>query len=1101
MSERIPDQAARDAAIDPQHSVLVRAPAGSGKTGVLLLRYLNCLLSVDEPEAVVAITFTRKAAAEIRERILHALSVQEESDEAYQNQLATLSRAVCARDKERGWELLQNPTRLRISTFDSFCARIARRLPLLSGLGQIQTTDDADGLYREAVFSLFRRLEGADSELQSALGNVLDYASNRLEQLLPLLSNLLAKRDQWGEGIVAGDTEAMERALQAHVTAVYSDLCDQLAAFDVQTLITLVREQSAHAEQLAWAAQCGDLLPAAPENIAAHAQLAAFILTAGGKRTLRKSVNKNMGFAPGQPATNAVKSWLAQSQESPDLTQLEEALACLSDLPLPTLPARSRALIADISLVLTHLLAELHLQFDASGQLDFPEVAFRAIRALQPLNESAGVYGDALLQEDRIQHILVDEMQDTSVNQIVLLRNLMEGWQPGDGRSLFLCGDLQQSIYLFRGALVGEFERLLSLGHFNGHPLQQLQLSSNFRSAPALVQWVNRAFVSVFGKHYVPAEPQRDTLGAVNVHAFVGDRQAGAAAEADRVVELVRSAQADNAEASIAILVRSRTHLVSIVPALKTAGLNFAGQDIDKLASEPAVADFLALLRAWWHPADRASWVSLLRAPFVGLSWDDCWVVANAEGDALLSEKLCRLEHFDASFAALGLSEEGRTRLQYLQSVWTLVANHPRAVDVRWAVPALWHSLGGSACASEQDRRNIERVLALLAEHADGGYLRDLSEFERALDKLYAQPAPANLEIMTIHKAKGLEFDVVILPGLGRQSRGSDSMLFHWRRLGEQLLIAPRSPRSDPRSGSDNDEASADKLYRYVQALQQADLDREVDRLLYVALTRAKKSLHLLATASSDKDGAARAHNASLLARLWPLVKTEFDSADVLPEPPSDAVLRIPLAPRVLDRRLKILRHWSAPPVPEATIDRLAQQERLAVLEANIEERAVGLVYHELMRRVASGHRALLDQPAELQQAVVTRLRHHCHPESHLAESAGKVVQLCSNTLNCSHGQWILSHYERSGAEQALRRSLGDRWQKLIIDRFFVDGDTCWIIDYKTAQGSGETFLQEQRARYQEKMQHYKQTIAEATDIKTVRAALYFPASQTLVEC
>ncbi|HCS29331.1 MAG TPA: hypothetical protein DIW43_17875, partial [Spongiibacteraceae bacterium] len=90
MSERIPDQAARDAAIDPQHSVLVRAPAGSGKTGVLLLRYLNCLLSVDEPEAVVAITFTRKAAAEIRERILHALSVQEESDEAYQNQLATL---------------------------------------------------------------------------------------------------------------------------------------------------------------------------------------------------------------------------------------------------------------------------------------------------------------------------------------------------------------------------------------------------------------------------------------------------------------------------------------------------------------------------------------------------------------------------------------------------------------------------------------------------------------------------------------------------------------------------------------------------------------------------------------------------------------------------------------------------------------------------------------------------------------------------------------------------------------------------------------------------------------------------------------------------
>ena len=161
-----------------------------------------------------------------------------------------------------------------------------------------------------------------------------------------------------------------------------------------------------------------------------------------------------MGFAPKQAGTEALKTWLAQCQERDDLALLEETLSRLSELPKPELPERSRALIADISHVLRHLLAELHLEFDASGKLDFPEVAFRAIRALQPLTESAGVYGDALLQEDRIQHILVDEMQDTSVSQIELLEALCQGWEDNDGRSVFFCGDLQHSIYAFRGSLV-----------------------------------------------------------------------------------------------------------------------------------------------------------------------------------------------------------------------------------------------------------------------------------------------------------------------------------------------------------------------------------------------------------------------------------------------------------------------------------------------------------------------------------------------------------------------------------------------------------------------------------------------------------------------
>lgn len=1094
MNKPVPDQAARDAAIDPHHSVLLRAPAGSGKTGVLLLRFLNCLLSAPTPEAVVAITFTRKAAAEVRERILDALTIQEGDGSPYGDTLAALASQVRERDQQQGWGLLHNPSRLRISTFDSFCARIARRLPLLSGLGQIQTTDDADALYREAIFNLFRQLEGDDAALRAALGNVLDYASNRLEQLIPLLSNLLAKRDQWVEGVVAGDVAGMEQALQAVVVSAYQDCCEHLARHDFSQLIEIVRQQSGHEEKLAWACDCAELQPFDEGNLRLHARLANLMLTGtGNSRSLRKRVDKNLGFPPKQAATEALKAWLSQRHEDPALEEFTATLRALADLPLPTLPEAARSLIEDLMRVLKHLLAELHLVFDSRGQLDFPEVAFRAINALTPLPDSEGVYGDALLQEDRIQHVLVDEMQDTSVNQIVLLQHLMQGWEPGDGRSLFLCGDLQQSIYLFRGALVGEFEQLLALGSFNGHPLVSLQLVSNFRSAPALVEWVNTAFTDTFADSYTPAQPQRSEPGEVVVHAFAGDKAAAREQEAARVVALVQAAQRDNPEGSIAILVRSRSHLRAIVPALKQAGLSFAGQDIDRLASQSAVMDYLALLRAWWHGADRASWIALLRAPFVGLNWDDCWVVANAAKEQLISELVLEFDQGSTPAIFQGelvLSGEGVARLQAFAAVWRCIADHPRAVDIRWAVPALWHSLGGPGLVDGQSRRHIERLTNLLADHSPGGILQNWQEFQRALDKLYAESAPAKLEIMTIHKSKGLEFDTVILPGLGEQGRNGEGALFYWRRMAGQLVLAPRSPR-----GNDED---TDRLYRYLQQFQQSEVNRELDRLLYVALTRARRSLHLVGAAGVSSKGDLTVSSSSLLARLWPQVTADFEAAEVLEPVAAEAVLRTPLAPRRAgELALTVKREWPDENTVETTVDRLARQAREGVLEANIEERCVGLVYHELMRRLA-----MTGAPREdLYPAIAARLRHYCHPEAALQTSIEQVISLVENTFSCEHGRWILGSYQASGAEQALRRQMGDRLQKFIVDRFFVDGDTCWIIDYKTARGTGEAFLAAQRDRYSEKMQTYKMVISQATGWQEVRAALYFPASQSLVEC
>lgn len=1086
-----PDQRARDRAADPARSVLLQAPAGSGKTGVLLLRYLRCLMTVQRPEEVVAITFTKKAAAEIRVRVLEALrraARHYRPQNRFEYDITAAAADVLVRDREQGWGLLDNPARLRVSTFDSFCHTLSRRLPLLSGLGATATSDDSEVLYRQAILSLFAELDDGDAsaELRAALGRVLDYANNRIEQLIPLLANLLAKRDQWVQGVLGSDIDAMERALAAHVQQRCEECLRQLRQLNFQAVLDALQALSGESEPLAWAAELIPLEEMGAEQLPLLAQTADLLLTNGGTLIADRTAGPAKGFLPGRPETAFVKDWLKGMRGSLEGELYQAALGELRALPPPHLPAAARQLCADFALVLQQLLAHLRVVFEREGEVDFSEVAFRAISALSEPDEHGGLLGDAVLLEDRIQHILVDEMQDTSVNQIQLLHNLCQGWEPGDGRTLFFCGDLLQSIYLFRGALVGLFADLVERRQFAQRELELLQLTANFRSAPGVVSWVNDTFHTVFADSdvdFVAADAQRAVLGSVAVHGFIGDdASAIARAEAERVVQLIRRAQRADPEASIAVLVRSRAHLRAIVPALKAADIRFAGQDIDRLSESPAVVDFVALLRAWWHDADRVAWTGLLRAEFVGLGWDDIWLLCQCEGplcDAVLNDCV------DAE-----LSGEGRQRLQRLRDIWRGIEAHPRSVDIRWALPALWYSLGGPACIAGHQQADIDRVLAIVAELSPGGYLADIGAFERAIDGLYAQPARARVELMTIHKAKGLEFDTVIVPGLGNQSGRSDAPLFYWRRLHNALVIAPRPQAEDPET---------ERLYRYLGAAHSGDEKAEIDRLIYVALTRACRELHLLGGAV-ERDEVIRPHANSLLARLWPAVEALFTvNAEYVEADESEDTHIAPLAPRLSpDQRLAIQPFHRAAARDDDALERLAEQARQAVLDDNIEDRAVGIVYHELMRRIGAGHRRLLDDRTALTRAVEARLRHHCHPEQGLSESVQRVLRLADNTLDCEHGRWILAHYRTSGAEQAVRRKLGETWQRLIIDRFFVDGDTCWIIDYKTAEGGDAAFFAQQRERYAEKMRKYRDALLAVEGIDAVKTALYFPAARHL---
>jgi ATP-dependent helicase/nuclease subunit A len=268
-------------------------------------------------------------------------------------------------------------------------------------------------------------------------------------------------------------------------------------------------------------------------------------------------------------------------------------------------------------------------------------------------------------------------------------------------------------------------------------------------------------------------------------------------------------------------------------------------------------------------------------------------------------------------------------------------------------------------------------------------------------------------------------------------------------------------------------------------------------------LTRAKRELHLFGVTQINSKGDLGPSSGSILARIWHDVEADFERAEVLEQDDAVAPRQVPLAARLQDFGVEITPLWQPPLPPQSPLQRAQRQTENAVLEDNIEDRAVGIVFHELMERLGRRNdRAVwADDSQRLRLGITQRLRHHCHPEPGLEDSVNRVMVLVNNTLACPKGQWILDSYQWQGSEQTIRRMLGGQWQTLILDRVFIENERCWIVDYKTASSRGGLvpFFASQAERYSAKMQIYAQAL-RATGVEcAISTALYFPAHQHLL--
>ena len=1094
------DAAARVRALD-MDSFIVEAPAGAGKTELLTQRYLKLLATVEAPEEIVALTFTNKAAGEMRSRILDSLAraARDERPEQPHKQITfELARAALAVGAARGWGLLDHPGRLRITTIDALCMSFARQMPLLSRLGsQPRLSDDATRHYAEAARRTLARIEDG-GEIAAKVAAALRHLDNDAVRLGELLAEMLARRDQWLRHALSplsrAEAEAgfalligreLERAARA-IDAPRQALLMPTARFAADH----VGDDSAVATLRGWTAPLAAEAQALPQWRA----LRELLLTGDNEPRKRWDVRQGVPAGKeGKPHKDLLASFVAQLSAR-DVA----ALARVAGLPEPEFSDEEWHTVEALSALLAVAAADLWTVFNAAGEVDFIEVARRALLALGDAEQPTDL---ALALDYRIRHLLVDEFQDTSPTQVELLQRLIGGWSAGDGRTLFAVGDPMQSIYRFRKADVGLFLRVAECG-VGGLMPQRLRLARNNRSAPAVVDWINENFRSVFpdgDNVFDGAIAYRDfaatRAGAagsgVFVHPVVLVREtndaAAATLEAAAVLDVIAGARAAAADADIAVLVRARSHLAALVAAARRAGLRFEAVEIEQLDQRQPVQDLLALTRALVHRADRVHWLSILRAPWCGLTLADLHALAGDDHQATVWQLLQDADRLGR------LSPSGQRRLLHVRGVLgAALANRGRQRPRRW-IERTWLALGGAACLrGAADAADAAAYLDLV-DRLDAGGRFSLDDLEREMARLFAAPdardGGGTLQFMTIHRAKGLEFDTVIVPGLHRTTGGIDQKLMRWEEVAfegtaERLVAAPIR-----RGRRRNGEAT---LHDYLYVLDRERDANEAVRGLYVAATRAVRALHWVGVARQKDEALAQPPSGSFLRLLWSALEREFAAAAVA-EPAAatvDASTFVPKLLRLVEPAGSVPAEAgdeAAAACPEATGDRLASD--------------VGTLVHAYLEMIArDGLEAWpLPRIEALAPAMRVWLGQQGHDEAAARRGTRDAQAALQATLQSEAGRWVLGSHAAAAAELALSTAAESGIATHVVDRTFVEDGVRWIIDYKTGKvGAGDTALREHAGRYREQLERYAAVFRD--DGLPIRVAVFYAAAGELVE-
>ena len=1126
------DQRARLQALDAFDSFVVQAPAGSGKTELLIQRLLTVLASADNPSEVLAITFTNKAAGEMRERLHSALlsaTVPAKRDSpALETRRRDLATRVLERDQALGWQLLDGLNGVMIDTFDAFCARITASAPLLAvaSSSALATVSESVGpLYRQAAQDA---LFDEDAEVAEAAQTLLSLSANRVDDVIDLIADLLGRRSQWlGEAVdttdagVARINERLQREIAAEIAGIarrFNPLhrtdIGALLAYTGHTFSLLGKTEVAAEREAALAEWMSGV---STFTVSTWKCIADLLLT--GTRELRKSagVNKSAGFplANDSDFTDLSKAERddAKARMKALLDELSNeaawvsALGKVDHLPTATAIAEHATTLQATLIILKRAAAYLSILLRERGVTDFAGVASAALNVLQEERETVLGALDA-----RLRHVLVDEVQDTNPAQFALLTAITSDWTAGEGRTLFLVGDPMQSIYGFRDADVSLFALAQTRG-VGDIRLKPLTLTANYRSQPGVVTWINDQLSRVF------AQVEAWETAPVTFTAAVATRSsleratpivqhlpfADADAEAVYVANTISRMTRDHPNESIAVLVRTRPHAQALIATLISHGVPFTAHEFARWEQRETIRDLLSLTFAVAHPSDRIALFSVLRSPWVGLTLATLSSLAHYLDHAGRDAPLWHALAPDALWLRQIDAEEA-LRVPHAYAAFSTTQARAWLSPLAELVRTAWRQLDGpSWCADHDACDDAEVFFAWLHETAPGGMLPPRHVVHDLLDRQHRSFAAAvasdaekagtgSVEILTIHKAKGLEWDHVFLVGIDRKQRGDARELARWRFVsaddgaGErQVLVAARDSRKK----------LVGSVFDYVSQHTNAARAAEGKRLLYVAATRAKITL--------------------TLTRCSAAVDPPFNSFSALLGDVADDRFEKPK--RTNDKRLlltkSLTRSTSPPPLFDPTLivspaySAQLNDAQSAVAQSQLDALAEGVVGHWLFEGLAAAMGAADATAFAPNTAVVARmLREEGAAPERSPEIAKRLTDWFAAAADRDAIQFLFSP-EHLEAENELSLSARGGSELLRVDRTFVapSGER-WVVDFKFSEpspslGESSDWITAEVERYQLQLRGYVQLLRAWDESRgaprSVVAALYFPWLDRLV--
>ncbi len=1134
MSKEPADTQARIRALSPSESFHVESPAGAGKTSLLTARFIRLLSVVDHPHEILALTFTNKAVNEMRERIGFLLRQAEKgalSDDPWADSILPHAQEALKRHT-RHINLLKSPDGLRIMTFHSFCLLLIRQSPWEAQVpfdAVVARDEDQGDLLTEAVRNTQQQIFALppDDPLRQALKQRLLHLNTNWPALEAELRQLIARRDLLADLITevkaAPDKDHLARVLTGRLSGFISYRLAELRSSFPATelggnwyfLRDHLHENNPPIPPLSKGGE-GGFIPAhipgsAWNNLPDWLAIANLCLTKDGKP--RKQFRIADGFCKNFGGTH----WAEYIKNLPE--GVVSQLCSLRELPLPDTPFTDLDALFDLILVVGKTMQVYDVLCRRRGVMDYVELELAALRALGSEDAPADLQ---LLLDRKIQHVLVDEFQDTSRNQWHLLQRLCAGWQPGDGRTIFIVGDPKQSIYGFRKAEVSIFMEaregipIPGQGYLKVTPVN---LTTNFRSCAELIDFTNEVFGQtvmagpdeevdeVPYQAFLPA-PGKEGRGRIVLATFTkndGSPDEARFREAGWLAGEVKRISASCDGKTIGILLPARTYLANYLKALVREGLQVQVQEGILLKERPEVVDMHSLALALVRPHDDLAWASLPRSAWCWVGLDILHEVSGQEG--LAWKEKTRIFHTTPSAPetvkrlwesiALRMSEVGRQPLaEVVGAIWGDIEG-PAAVSARFGPAGV---------------ENCRRFLKILMAAEAGIPEETLSRLDLLLEIAYAPPDPLSVrspvQIMTVHRAKGLEFDVVFLPYLDWNplgGSGKESPPYLLQRLpgstGEHLIALSPDRRLK----------KEDKTYDLLKDIWKKRQLGESKRLFYVAATRAKKELYLSGLVT-ERDGEYSATKNSFLSYL--LAHTGLKAmVESMPDPVLSATGAV--APAI---SIKSELPEPIPFTPEKlscqVISPSSLKGELTLRESGSNTHtsqitdyhlARGTVIHRLFEHLSKG-KTIPTERAVAAAMLAEGIDEHTSQESAkgiLAEVEDCLKEeFCLYILKPDHpfaaSEWMIEDQpvvDAPGRETTVVRSG-------IIDRVVFDGDYWWLVDYKTtplpSDASPEKFFKQQEMLYRGQLLTYREMLAQQRQIDPakIRLILYFTGIQ-----